>query len=435
MTKSLEEEITSIVAKMDEQQNEQLPDTTTEQDEIQDIYVLIVREHDVEEEDEQPAQVVDSASVKYKPEYMAFIPVCVFLLLIFSSLAFQLYCIVNPPGATITIIPKSQQVTLSGTVQLGRVLQPLTISQSQTASTTGHGHQPAAQARGYITLYNGQFQMVTIAAGTILTGVSGIQVVTDQDVTIPAGNPPSYGQVSVTAHAINQGEQGNIPAYDINQACCATSVLAKNTGAFTGGQNERDFSTVSTQDINKLSTPLEKSVALSTHAALQGQANPTEQLQLLPCTPTVTSDHQIGQEATTVKVSVSQTCSAVAYNSQTLAVKATTFLAATAQQKTGAGYSLFGTVNVSVKQASVSSTPHPLVFLSFAASGTWVYALSQREQQQIKNLIAGKSTQEAMRLLAFLPGVEHAAIRFTGFGDDTRLPKNSNFIHIILFVV
>src|SRR5207248_10256245 len=149
----------------------------------------------------------------------------------------------NPPIATVTIIPKSQQVTLNGTLQLGRVLPPLTISQSQTTATTGKGHQPAERASGYITFYNGQFQSITIAAGTILTGSSGVQVITDQDAIIPAGNPPCYGQVSVSAHVIIPGSKGNISAYDINQACCATSVLAKNINAFYGGQDERTYTT------------------------------------------------------------------------------------------------------------------------------------------------------------------------------------------------
>ena len=55
---------------------------------------------------------------------------------------------------------------------------------------------------------------------------------TGQDATIPAGNPPSYGQVTVAAHAIQSGSRGNIAAYDINEACCALSVLAKNTEPF-----------------------------------------------------------------------------------------------------------------------------------------------------------------------------------------------------------
>src|SRR5207244_3338497 len=148
-----------------------------------------------------------------------------------------------------------------------------------------------------------------------------------------------------------------------------------------------------------------------------------------------TSDHNSGQEATQLKVNVSQTCSAVAYNSQDLATIAAALLSQQALQKVGAGYSLFGTVHVSVKQASVASTTKPLVFVSFKASGTWIYGLSQTAQQQIKHLMAGKTTQEALKLIASLPGVEQSAIRFTGFGDASRLPKVSRYIHIILVVV
>src|SRR5439155_17826382 len=125
---------------------------------------------------------------------------------------------------------------------------------SQTTPTTGKGHQDAKQAQGAITLYNGLFTAQTIAGGTTLTGSSGVQIITDQDATIPAANPPIFGQVTVSAHAINPGMRGNIPAYDMNQACCTTSVLVKNVQPFSGGQNERDFSTVSTHDIHKIST-------------------------------------------------------------------------------------------------------------------------------------------------------------------------------------
>jgi VCBS repeat-containing protein len=148
----------------------------------------------------------------------------------------------------------------------------------------------------------------------------------------------------------------------------------------------------------------------------------------------VTSDHQPGAEATSVKVTVSQTCSAIAYNSHELTEKATSLLTTQALQKTGAGYSLFGTPHIQVIQATISSTTPPLVFLSFNATGTWIYGISAKVQQKITHLIAGKPTQEALHLLAALPGVEHVAIRFTGFTDVNRLPKNSSYIHIMLLV-
>jgi VCBS repeat-containing protein len=241
--------------------------------------------------------------------------------------------------------------------------------------------------------------------------------------------------VNISAHAINQGTRGNIPSYDINQACCATSVLAKNTQPFYGGQDERTYTAVTQKDIHSVSTVLKTTLVQSITGALQGQLKSPEQLFILPCTPSITSDHQPGQEATQVKVTVSQTCSAVAYSSQELGAKATAFLAAQALHKLGAGYSHFGTVQVHVTQASVSQTNTTLVFLSFKALGAWMYGLSSAAQEQIKHLIAGKTTQEALQLLTSEPGIEQASIRFHGFGDATRLPKLSKNIHLTIIVV
>ena len=428
MTNNLEDEIREVLAGMGNQDNQE---QQTPQDEVQDIYVLIVREQ--EEVTENP-QVVDSAPVKYKPDFMAFLPVCVFLLLLCSSLLFQLYCIMNPPLATLIIIPKSQTVTLSGTLQLGRVLHPITISQSQTTATTGKGHQSAKAATGTVTFYNGLFTQQFVASGTVYTGNDGVEIVTTQDATIPEGNPSSgYGTATVTAQAVEAGRKGNIQAGDVS-ITINNGLLVRNN-QFHNGQDERTYTTVTQNDIHSISTMLTTSLTQSMQGALQGQLTPNEQLSILPCTPQVTSDHPIGAETIQVKVTVSQTCSAVAYNQTELIAKAAAFLATQARQKAGAGYSLFGNVQASVREASVTSTTHPLAFLSFHASGTWVYGLTHTAQEQIKHLIAGKHTQEARHLLASLPGVEQVSIRLTGFGDDTRLPKQSKDIHFAIIVM
>jgi len=436
MTNNLEDELQRIVESMDNQESQrqtqqEQDNTQTPQEEIQDIYVLIVRE-----QEEDQSQIVDSTPVT--PPTVSFLPayaMCsLYMLLILSTFAFQCYSIFNPPIATITIIPKSQQVALNGTLQLGRVLHPITISQSQTVPTTGKGHQDAKAATGTVTFYNGLFTQQFVASGTVYTGNDGVEIVTDQDATIPEGNPSSgYGTATVTAQAGEAGSTGNIQAGDVS-ITINNGLLVRNT-QFHHGQDARTYPTVTQKDIHSISTVLTTFLTQSMQGALQGQVQPPELLYILPCSPTITSDHVIGQEARQVNVTVSQTCSAVAYNSQDLATKATAFLATQAQQKTGAGYSLFGTVHVWVKQASVTSTPHPLVFLSFHASGTWVYGLTHTAQEQIKHLIAGKTTQQAIRLLASLPGVEQVSIRFQGFGDAIRLPKNTGYMHLTIFVV
>ncbi len=88
------------------------------------------------------------------------------------------------------------------------------------------------------------------------------------------------------------------------------------------------------------------------------------------------------------------------------------------------GWKMF---QVSVKQAAVSNTTPHLVFLSFQAHGTWIYALSYHSQQRIKSLIAGKSKAAALHLLLALPGMQQVAIVW---GDDSRLPKHVTDIHL-----
>jgi hypothetical protein len=188
-------------------------------------------------------------------------------------------------------------------------------------------------------------------------------------------------------------------------------------------------------DITSTATSLKTSVARSVAGAFQGQLKPGEALHLLPCTLTITSDHSIGQEATSVKVTVSQTCSAIAYSHQELETKATAFLTTQAQQKTGAGYSLFGTIDMSFTTATITNPTKPHVFVSFKARGTWIYGLSHTAQQQITHVVAGKTTQEALQIIGSLPGVEKASIQFAGFGDDIKLPKQSSNIHFAFIVV
>jgi VCBS repeat-containing protein len=347
---------------------------------------------------------------------------------------FQVWVLFNPPTATITIVSKSRQVTLSGTLHLGRLIAPITLSQSQTTQTTGKGYQTAKQAQGAITFFNGLFTSQTVAIGTVLTGSDGVQIATDQDAIIPTGNPPSYGQTTVSAHALNPGTSGNIPAYDINQACCANAVLAKNTTPFVGGQDERHFQTVAKSDVDNTAIPLKTALAQSVSGAFQGQLQPNEQLHLLPCTPQVTADHQPGEEATWVNVTVTEICSAIAYDQDALQTQATALLTTRAATKLSTGYSLIGNIQVTVKQANIPNIQTHRVILSFQAQGRWAYAVEKAEQQHIKHLIAGKTKQDALQLLASLPGIEKASIHWDGFGDDTRLPKDSQRIHLVLLV-
>jgi hypothetical protein len=357
--------------------------------------------------------------------WLAYAPVGVVLLLVFASF---LNVLLFPPTAHITLILKSQEVSAATTLQTGRILAPLTLAQSATVPATGRGHQDPKQATGTITFYNGLFSTQTVSAGTTVTGSDGVQVVTNHDAVIPAAspNPPVFGRVTVSAQAASTGSRGNISAYDINETCCANGILAKNTGAFSGGQDERNFQFVTETDIENAATPLKAALVLSVTAALQTQLKDNEQLQSLPCAPQVSTDHQINEEAAQVKVTATLTCSAVAYNQTILEQQATQLLTTQAFKKLGPGYSLLGTIQVTVTHAIPTHTT-PTLALSLA--GTWTYALSSAAQQHIKDLVKGKTYQEALHILRSLSGIEKASL---AWDEHTKLPEDPKDIHMLL---
>ena len=423
MTNSLEDALQHITVNMENeeqqsQEQETQPEQTIHIHYFPDAIVIL-------KEDEQSTQVVDSTPVP--PQNVSFLPAYtigfLYLLLIVSTIAFQLYLLLNPPIATVTLIPQSQTVTLHATLRIGRLLNTITISQSQTTPTTGKGHQDARSATGYITIYNGQLNSITLPSGTILTASNGIQIITDQEALIPQATPPLEGHATIIAHIATTGIQGNIQAHAINEACCAISVLAVNLTPFSGGQDERNFQIVTKRDIDTTAMQLKTSLAHSISGALQGQLKPNEQLFQLPCTPTVTADHQIGAEATHVLVTVSQTCSAVAYNSKELTQSAMRLLSTTASQRLEAGYS----VPTDVQTTITSITPRTsVVMLSVTIQGMFVYQITTQQAQALKSLIAGKTKQNALAILNSQSGIESASI---AWGDDTKLPKDPAYIH------
>ena len=368
-------------------------------------------------------QVLQPQGKEHRGSWLAYAPISVVLLLVFLSF---LHVLLFPPIAHIALILKSQEVSAATTLQTGRILAPLTLAQSATVPATGRGHQDPKQAQGSITFYNSLFSAQTVSAGTTLTGNDGVQVVTDQDAVIPAANPPTWGIATVSAHTVSAGASGNIAAYDINQQCCATAIKAVNTASFSGGQDERNFMFVTKNDVANAATPLKAAVTQSVTAALQTQLKENEQLQPLPCTPQVSADHQINEEAANVKVTATVTCSAIAYNQTTLQQQATALLTTQAFKKLGPGYSLLGTIQVTVTHAIPTRTIPTLVL---SLSGTWTYALSSAAQQRVKDLVKGKTYQEALHILRSLPGIVKASL---AWDEDTKLPEDPKDIHLLL---
>lgn len=382
----------------------------------------------VELDDEEQPPIVDAEKPAPQPANAPppFLVFC-FLLVLFVLLDVadnQLITLMTPT-VTIAVTPSVKTISVESTAALGKLLSPLTVSESQTVATTGQGHQNAQIATGVLTFYNGLSTNQTVPAETVFTGQDGVQVTVHQTVTIPAALPPQFGETTVPATATNPGTAGNIAAFDISIAL-SNSLSVKNLAAFTGGRDHRDFQIVTGGDISTAAQTLKAKVTSSMNAALQGQLLPDQELQPTPCHPTVTADHSVGDEANTVTVTVSEMCSAIAYD--TTALKSTAMQLLTTKGATaGNGYTLYGDIEVHIIKATAQNNT---VILSFAAYGTYLYQLTAKAQERLKTLVAGKPRLTALHLLSTVPGIDRATI--SGINDNDQLP---DAIYIHLFII
>ena len=307
------------------------------------------------------------------------------LLLLLSFGGGTVVSLLTYPTVTVEVVPISKSVTLTTPLALPtRPLAPVTLTRAETTPTTGKGHQDARQATGTLTFYNGLFTAQTIPAGTVFTGQDGIQIATDQSVTIPANIPPVDGQATIIAHALRNGPNGNIAAGDITTTI-ANGVLVKN-GPFRGGLNARDFQAVAQADLDRLTSALQRTLSQQLPQAFQ--LRPGEVVQPTHCISTATPDHHAGEEAQTITIQATETCTGMAYNSEQMSQQATTLF--TQQTSPGANYRLVGAVQIQL----VSVTP-----LTVSCHGWWASTLSPDYEQFLAERIAGDSPLQAHRYL------------------------------------
>ncbi len=349
------------------------------------------------------------------------------------------------PSATVTITPASSDLTntyeifgVTGTpdpsqrqVQ-ARQLSSTSPTQSKTVNATGVGHTQPTVATGKLTFYNALTFSQTVANRTVFTLSNGIQIINTQLAIIPAAHPPTEGLVTVNAQAVQPGSAGNINALTINQSCCVSGVTVQNTAPFTGGQDPQNFTVVSQSDIDGAAKPLENTLTPEAQKSVKGQIHPNEQLvNSLQCTPNVTSDHNAGDRATNVTVTVKVTCSGEVYDQQAAQLIASNLLKQQAAKTPGPGYALVGDLTTKVTQVMVTDPKKGTLLLQVKAEGIWVFQFGAAQKQALANLIAGKSKQNALALLVKQPGVAKADIVLSG-GDGNTLPADPTQITIVV---
>jgi hypothetical protein len=330
-----------------------------------------------------------------------------------GSLIGLVYQVITYPHTLVILYAKEYPASITATLDVPtRTLAPVTVTYSHSTPTTGHGHQDARAASGILTFYNGNASQQTIARGTVITGSDGVQVRTDQAVTLPPANPPSFGQATLTATMLQTGSKGNIHAFDIN-GTVSGSVFVKNLSAFTGGRDGRDYKAAAQQDLTALTSTLTTTLTQAFTNAFplrQGEQDiPTQ------CHTTTSANHQIGQEAQSVTLTASKTCLAVAYHQDELTRKATT---AFTQTKPAANYHIAGSVQTTIQSVSP---------LTLTINGKWVYTFSQDYEQLLAQQIARDTPAQARKVLLRTGVISYASIPNT-------LPPEAMYINFVVLV-
>ncbi len=186
--------------------------------------------------------------------------------------------------------------------------------------------------------------------------------------------------------------------------CDASAV----NGAFHGGQNARTYQSVPPQEINTVTSGIKSSLEQSVQAALQTQVQASETLLTpLSCTSKVTPDHQPGEEATQVQVTVSQTCTGTTYTTQAVTSLTTQRATQDANARLGTGYTTTG-----VQSCIVKTTPstHGTLDLQVQSISLWAYSFNQEQQESIKATITGLSRDKATTAVLHMTGVQNVCI-------------------------
>jgi hypothetical protein len=390
----------------------------------------------VEEEPPQDAQPKPTAPTSAKRRVkLSFVLLC----MLAAGAASYLYLLPLTASATVTITPKAKSLhtdamfTIATNPKAGQVQgSPLVASsftKSKTVPATGHAHDDATQAAGVLTFYNADSQAYTIPAGTSFT-VQGVTVVTDTTVTVQAAVPPSFGTGITQAHAIQAGTVGNIAAHAIDTRCCGSEfITATNTSAFSGGQDARTYSFIQSSDIQNAATDLLSSLTPQATETLQKEARPGEQVVTPLCSPRTQESAEPGAAAADVTVSVTQTCSSIAYLTDSLNQVATSILA---HMATLSNFEEVGTTQVTVNGSTY--TNHTAT-LKVSVSGVWVYRFTQAQEAALTRHIAGESQESAKATLENVDGVAQVSIHVQRLDFKDLLPTNPQRITIQFFYI
>jgi hypothetical protein len=128
------------------------------------------------------------------------------------------------------------------------------------------------------------------------------------------------------------------------------------------------------------------------------------------CTNKTNSNHNAGDKADSVEVTVNVTCTSEVYDKQEAEKIVANLLRQEATQDFGTNYALVNTIRITITRAKVEDANKGTVSLTYQAAGLWAYQFDTIQKQNLAKLIAGKPRQTAIDLLKQQIGVSEVQI-------------------------
>jgi hypothetical protein len=350
------------------------------------------------------------------------------------------------PRATVAITPVVTDVHADltyGVALPGQswdiMVEPMSVSSTLTFSATipatGERVEPDGTATGNVLFSNASPIPVTVFQGTLMTTATGVQFVTQEDITIPAADPfgtLTMGSATVPIIASTAGLEGNVAAEAL-YGQLENGVFFTNREPTSGG-SVKHITTVSAADLDALRQRAETDLHAQAATAIAAQLALGQQViegSEQRGAVEFSFDRVVGEDAESVRVDASLGITAQVFSLDGIHDQAREMVEQRLQQQSGqAAILMRDTVSISAPQLIAGSNG---TAFAVSASASTKAAISDTSLAALANDLRGLSPDSALARIQQIPGVETVTVEYgpdwlTRF--DERMPRRESQITI-----
>ncbi len=314
-----------------------------------------------------------------------------------------------------TVVENKTQVTFSTSSSNDFTKQTIaarlidtSLEGSVTTDATGK-KDVGEKAKGTVTLYNNSESKKVLPQATVLVSTNELKFILDKEVTVASSSGDIFTgvkagtvQVSVTAKEI--GTEYNLPSQTKFAIDNSTILAAKNDEAFSGG-SKKTVTAVDKKDIDALLSKLPKELEKKAKGEIEKKIEGDEVFIPLFTNVVIAKkefDKDVGEEAKAVKLTGLVTFAAIAYKKDDVRAFSESLLRnQIAKNQTVSKEGIQGLLSDTkkVNEKEIKSV--------LAAKASLFPNISKEE---LTNQIAGKSSDEAIKIIQKLPQLERVEI-------------------------